>query len=35
MYVTEEESSQVARLVYLLSHGCKEGLVAGPANGLE
>lgn len=26
--VSEEEGAQVARLLYVLSHGCKEGLVA-------
>jgi hypothetical protein len=28
--VSDEEQCQVARLVYFLSHGCKEGLVAEP-----
>ncbi len=28
--VSDEEEAQVARLKYLLSHGCKEGLVARP-----
>lgn len=28
--VSEEEGAQVARLKYLLSHGCKEGLVSRP-----
>ena len=28
--VSEEESAQVERLLYVLSHGCKEGLVASP-----
>ena len=29
--VAEDEASQLARLRYILSHGCKEGLVARPA----
>lgn len=28
--VTDEEAAQVSRLRYVLSHGCKEGLVASP-----
>ena len=28
--VSEEEAAQVDRLIYILSHGCKEGLVARP-----
>jgi hypothetical protein len=30
--VSDEEEAQIARLVYILRHGCKEGLVARPSD---
>ncbi len=30
IHVSDEEEAQVGRLVYILSHGCKENLVARP-----